>query len=51
MTEYLGAARETALDNAWERGIVVNLDVETRLGQVIDRRRRQIPASSLSPKI
>lgn len=50
MTEYMGADRETAIDNARERGIVVNLDVENRLGQVIDRR-RQIPAFSLSPKI
>ncbi|MBY3432582.1 hypothetical protein HFN89_00145 [Rhizobium laguerreae] len=50
MTEYMGADRETAIDNARERGIVVNLDVETRLEQVIERRRQNLTAP-LSPKI
>jgi hypothetical protein len=50
MTEYMGADRETAMDNARERGIVVNVDVETRLGQVIDRRRRT-SSTAASPKL
>ncbi|MCS4088791.1 hypothetical protein [Rhizobium sp. BK176] len=40
MTEYMGADRETAIDNARDRGIVVNTDVESKLANVIDRRRQ-----------
>jgi predicted Zn-dependent protease with MMP-like domain len=50
MTEYMGADRETALDNARDRGIVVNTDVERRLGEVFVRR-RQNSANSPSPTV